>query len=93
MSGNNNPLKTLERFREVNRAFPKTSHILGRKQDGQKIFGWLCTYVPEEVLHAAGILPIRIVGYSHEVVLDDGNAYLYINNCSYSRSCLQMGLK
>jgi benzoyl-CoA reductase subunit C len=25
--------------------------------------------------------------------LEDGNAYLYINNCSFSRSCLQMGLR
>ncbi|MFC1919952.1 2-hydroxyacyl-CoA dehydratase subunit D, partial [Chloroflexota bacterium] len=25
--------------------------------------------------------------------LDDGNAYLYINNCSFSRSCLQLGLR
>lgn len=44
-------------------------------------------------MHAAGILPVRITGYSNEVELDDGNAYLYINNCSFSRSCLQMGLK
>jgi len=44
-------------------------------------------------MHAAGILPIRIVGYSQETELDDGNAYLYVNNCSFSRSCLQMGLR
>ena len=25
--------------------------------------------------------------------LEDGSAYLYVNNCSFSRSCLQMGLK
>jgi benzoyl-CoA reductase/2-hydroxyglutaryl-CoA dehydratase subunit BcrC/BadD/HgdB len=25
--------------------------------------------------------------------LEDGNAYLYINNCSFSRSCLQLGLR
>ncbi|HUU64229.1 MAG TPA: 2-hydroxyacyl-CoA dehydratase family protein [Dehalococcoidia bacterium] len=57
------------------------------------MFGWLCTYVPEEILHAAGALPIRITGYSKETELDDGNAYLYINTCSFSRSCLQLGLK
>jgi len=57
------------------------------------VFGWLCTYVPEEILHAAGALPIRITGYSKETELEDGNAYLYINTCSFSRSCLQLGLK
>jgi bzd-type benzoyl-CoA reductase N subunit len=86
-------LKTLERFLEVNEAFPKTADILGHKKQGRKVFGWLCTYVPEEIMHAAGILPIRITGYSQEMELEDGNAYLYINNCSFSRSCFQMGIR
>jgi bcr-type benzoyl-CoA reductase subunit C len=86
-------MHTLDLFREVNESFPKTSHILEHKQQEKKIFGWLCTYVPEEIIHAAGALPIRITGYSSEVELDDGNAYLYINNCSFSRSCLQLGLR
>ncbi len=85
-------LLTLEKFREVNRTFPHTAQIEERKQRGDRVFGWLCTYVPEEILHAAGILPVRITGYDRETDLDDGNAYLYVNNCSFSRSCLQMGL-
>jgi len=86
-------LLTLDRFREINNSFPKTSQLLDYKRSGKKVFGWLCTYVPEEILHAAGILPIRITGYSQETELDDGNAYLYVNNCSFSRSCLQLGLR
>jgi bcr-type benzoyl-CoA reductase subunit C len=85
--------KTLDLFREVNTTFPGTPQILERKNCGDKIFGWLCTYVPEEILHAAGALPVRITGYSQEVELEDGNAYLYVNNCSFSRSCLQLGLR
>ncbi len=87
------PLKTLERFRQVNNTFPQTEQILEHKRQGNKVFGWLCTYVPEEIIHAAGILPVRVTGYSQEMELEDGNAYMYINNCSYSRSCLQMGLR
>jgi benzoyl-CoA reductase subunit C len=83
----------LERFREINRTFPKTREILEHKAQGKKVIGWLCTYVPEEVIHAAGALPIRITGYNQEMELEDGNAYLYINNCSFSRSCLQLGLR
>ena len=86
-------LPTLDRFREVNDTFPKTAEILELKRLGKKVFGWLCTYVPEEIIHAAGALPIRITGYSQEMELEDGNAYLYINNCSFSRSCLQMGIR
>jgi benzoyl-CoA reductase subunit C len=93
---NNTPagsFSSLERFREINRTFPKTREILDHKAQGKKIFGWLCTYVPEEVILAAGALPIRITGYNQEMELEDGNAYLYINNCSFSRSCLQLGLR
>jgi len=86
-------LEWLDKFREINRSFPRTEQLLDYKNSGRKIFGWLCTYVPEEIIHAAGILPIRISGYSHETDLDDGTAYLYVNNCSFSRSCLQLGLK
>ena len=83
----------LEKFCEVNNTFPKTAQILEHKHQGKKVFGWLCTYVPEEIIHAAGALPIRITGYSKEMELEDGTAYLYINSCSFSRSCLQLGLK
>jgi len=86
-------LPTLDHFRVVNHAFPKTKEIMDLKRQGKMIFGWLCTYVPEEIIHAAGILPVRITGYSREMELEDGNAYLYVNNCSFSRSCLQMGLR
>ena len=86
-------LHTLDRFREINSTFPKTSQLSDYKRSGRKVFGWLCTYSPEEIMHAAGILPIRIVGYSQETELDDGNAYLYVNSCSFSRSCLQLGLR
>ena len=86
-------LSTLELFREINRNFPKTAEILEYKRQGKKVFGWLCTYVPEEIIHAAGALPIRITGYSEEVELEDGDAYLYVNNCSFSRSCLQLALR
>jgi len=87
------PLPTLERFRQLNDTFPQTEQIREHQRQGKKVFGWLCTYVPEEIIHAAGILPVRVTGYSQEMELEDGNAYLYINNCSFSRSCLQMGLR
>ncbi|UCG82763.1 MAG: 2-hydroxyacyl-CoA dehydratase [Dehalococcoidia bacterium] len=82
-----------ERFQTINSTFPRTDHILEYKNRGGLVFGWLCTYVPEEIMHAAGVLPIRITGYNQETELEDGSAYLYVNNCSFSRSCLQMGLR
>lgn len=86
-------LGTLERFREVNATYPRTAEVMEHRSQGKKVIGWLCTYVPEEIIHAAGALPVRITGYSREMELEDGNAYLYINNCSFTRSCLQMGIR
>jgi bzd-type benzoyl-CoA reductase N subunit len=83
----------LNRFREINAAYPETEEIKQFKAGGGKVFGWLCTYVPEELVHAAGGLPVRITGYQNETELDDANAHLYIVSCSFSRSCLQMGLR
>jgi bzd-type benzoyl-CoA reductase N subunit len=85
--------QVLDRFHDVNATFPGTFEIRERKRQGMMVFGWLCTYVPEEILHAADILPVRITGYHQETDLEDGSAYLYVNNCSFSRSCLQLGLR
>lgn len=93
MDNETGALKNLSVLQEANRTFPGNKEILDWKQKSGKVFGWLCTYMPEEIIHAAGALPVRITGYSREVELDDGNAYMYINNCSFSRSCLQRGLR
>lgn len=83
----------LDRFRQINQAFPDTVDIQEARASHQKIFGWLCSYVPEEIVYAAGALPIRITGYRNESDLADGTAYLSNVSCSFSRSCLQMALQ
>jgi len=85
--------RVIERFKEANLIFPQSPEILSAKARGQKVMGWVCTYVPEELLHAAGALPVRISGYAKETDLQDGTAYFYVNNCSFARSCLQLGLR
>jgi benzoyl-CoA reductase/2-hydroxyglutaryl-CoA dehydratase subunit BcrC/BadD/HgdB len=49
--------------------------------------------VPEEVIDAAGILPIRLTGDSEEPSLEEASAYMYINTCSFVRGCLDLVLK
>jgi len=85
-------LKALEEMREINAAFPYTAPIKAWKERGKKVLAWTCTYVPEELIWAAGMLPVRMTGDSHELELEDANAYLYINTCSFQRSCLQLAL-
>lgn len=56
------------------------------KESGGKVVGWLCTYTPEEVIHAAGLLPVRIQGDPQKASL--GDIYLQSNMCPFARSCI-----
>ena len=62
-----------------------------KKRTGGKIIGYFCTYVPEELLYAAGILPVRILG-SHEVQ-DVTEPHIFAMFCPFCRDCLAQGLK
>src|SRR4030042_416784 len=86
-------LETLREIREINASFPYSEPVKEWKEQGRKVIGWQCTYVPEEIIYAAGMLPIRVTGGYKELDLEDANAYLYINSCSSVRSCLQLGLE
>jgi benzoyl-CoA reductase subunit C len=88
-----NELNILKEIRRINDSFPYTTAIQEWKKQGKKVIGYLCTYIPEEIIYAAGILPIRITGDSRELELEEANAYLYIYTCSFVRSCLQLALK
>ncbi len=62
-----------------------------KKRTGGKIVGYFCTYVPEELLYAAGVLPVRILG-SHEVQ-DVTEPHIFAMFCPFCRDCLAQGLK
>lgn len=61
-----------------------------RKEQGQKVIGWLPTDVPEELIHAAGAFPIGILGTNANIRLAD--AHLQTWACSLMRGCLEQGL-
>ena len=63
------------------------------KASGRKVIAFECTYVPEEIIYAAGALPVRLTGDSRMANYDDANAYMYQNTCSFIRNCLEMVLK
>jgi benzoyl-CoA reductase subunit C len=62
-----------------------------KEKTGGKVIGWLCSYSPVELMHAAGMLPVRILG-SHEVQ-DVTDRYLFPTVCPFSRDALAQGLK
>jgi len=46
---------------------------------GGKIVGWSCTYVPEELIASAGMLPVRIFGQSTSTIKSE--SFIYSNLC------------
>ncbi|MFX0018866.1 MAG: benzoyl-CoA reductase, bzd-type, subunit N [Promethearchaeota archaeon] len=62
-----------------------------KNRTGGKVIGYFCTYVPEEILYAADILPVRILG-SHEPQ-DVSEPHIFAMFCPFCRDCLAQGLK
>lgn len=71
----------------------KNRHAYARvwkERTGGKVLGYFCTYFPEEIAYAAGILPVHILG-SHEPQ-DISERYIYSMFCPFCRDCLAQGL-
>jgi benzoyl-CoA reductase subunit C len=62
------------------------------KESGErKIVGYLCTYSPEEIVHASGAVPVRIVGSGEPISLADAHVQSFY--CTFSRGFLDECLK
>jgi len=68
------------------------SYIEKCKADGQKVVGYGGTYIPEEVIYAAGCLPYRLRGIEAGVV-SNADAYYGPVNCSFAKSVLESAIK
>ncbi|MFX0082009.1 MAG: 2-hydroxyacyl-CoA dehydratase subunit D [Candidatus Hodarchaeota archaeon] len=62
------------------------------QKKGKKIVGYYCTYIPEELLHAAGLLPFRIRATGNKDT-DLGDIYMVRFTCSFVRATLDMALR
>jgi len=56
------------------------------KHDGRKIIGYFCSYVPEEIIHAAGFVPYRMRAVAGSGTAK-GDIYFSALNCTFVRNC------
>jgi benzoyl-CoA reductase subunit C len=69
------------------------NHAITRwKQSGKKVVGYTCSYVPPEIFHAAGILPVRLRGITTDG-MEIGDAYFGPFICSFPKCLLQLAGK
>lgn len=60
-------------------------------KQGRKVLGYMGSYCPEELVYAAGLLPVRILGA--EKPFPRSNQHIQQFYCSYSQGCLEEALK
>ena len=61
------------------------------QRTGQLLSGFMCTHIPEEILYAAGILPVRILSSPLPQAIT--RSYVHETYCSYSHGCAYQGLQ
>jgi len=71
---------------------PRNEYIDKWKDDGKQVVGYFCSYVPVELLSAAGILPVRLRGAGST---DSGSADVFMSSrtCTYVRHVMTLVLK
>jgi benzoyl-CoA reductase subunit C len=60
--------------------------------NGAKAIGYLPIYVPREVVHAAGMLPVGIMGGGDLIEIIKGDAFYQSYICHIPRSLIELGL-
>jgi benzoyl-CoA reductase subunit C len=59
---------------------------------GRKVVAYMPIYVPRELIHAAGMLPVGILGAGENLEVIHGDAYYQSYICRIPRSTLELGI-
>jgi benzoyl-CoA reductase/2-hydroxyglutaryl-CoA dehydratase subunit BcrC/BadD/HgdB len=88
----NAPLKALGEMQRLTSPFPESVTVKEWKAKQKKVIGWFNPYIPEEIIHAGGMLPFEVTGDNEPVQMQGAEAYIYSNSCSKIRTCWQLQL-
>jgi len=59
---------------------------------GRKVIGYMPVYVPREIIHAAGMLPLGILGGGADMEVIHGDAFYQSYICRIPRSTIEMAI-
>jgi bcr-type benzoyl-CoA reductase subunit C len=62
------------------------------KKEGKNLVGYICSFVPLEIITASGCIPFRVRGNIHEPITK-GDTLLETIVCPYYRSCFDLSVK
>ncbi|MHA1491183.1 MAG: 2-hydroxyacyl-CoA dehydratase subunit D [Promethearchaeota archaeon] len=78
-------------FLKISNSIANT-YIKDWQKNNKKVIGYYCTYIPEELLHAANLLPFRIRSTGNKDT-ELADTYMVRFTCSYVRATLDLALK
>ncbi|CAG0962161.1 MAG: 2-hydroxyacyl-CoA dehydratase family protein [Candidatus Methanoperedens sp.] len=76
-------LETLRKIEEAVKGRPL--ELEEAKKTGAKVVGWLNYNIPEEIIHALGLIPIRLGAGGDDRLVEIGARYISTKNCVYAR--------
>jgi benzoyl-CoA reductase subunit C len=79
----------IEKFRHITENIHEYAKSLQGK--GRLLAGYMCTHVPEEILYAAGIIPVRVLSAHESQAMT--RSYIHETYCSFSHDCAYQGLQ
>ena len=85
----NKQLKALNEMRQLTSPFPESTVVKDWKARGKRVIGYVGPGVPEEMIHAAKMLPLRVSCDNQPVPTDKVDAYLMPGVSTFARSVFQ----
>jgi benzoyl-CoA reductase/2-hydroxyglutaryl-CoA dehydratase subunit BcrC/BadD/HgdB len=82
-------LQALKEMRRQTSPFPESTVVKDWKARGKRVIGYVGPGAPEEMIHAAKMLPLRVSGDNEPVPTDKVDAYLMPNVSTFARSVFQ----
>jgi benzoyl-CoA reductase/2-hydroxyglutaryl-CoA dehydratase subunit BcrC/BadD/HgdB len=84
-------LKTVTAIQEAVKRRP--AELAEARKNGSKVVGYLCCYIPEEIVHALDLIPVRLGIGGNERLVELGGHYISTQNCVFVRETLGMFLE
>jgi benzoyl-CoA reductase/2-hydroxyglutaryl-CoA dehydratase subunit BcrC/BadD/HgdB len=89
----NAPFKALGEMIRLTSPFPKSVSVEAWKAAARRVVGFAYLAVPEEIIHAAEMLPFRLSGDNAPLPTQLAEGYVLPNNCSVLRGIWQQVLE
>lgn len=64
----------------------RPEELSAEREKGKKVVGWLGYNIPEELIHALGLIPVRLGTGGDDRVVEHGSRYISTKNCVFTRA-------